>query len=233
LDNTHQKAIIKIAKHFLIKRENDLVEIYVNKGLENYADNPALLSLKAQNYYWKEDYINAIKWFEKLLTLGESSEFIHEKLSLCYAQEYEYEKAIEHRKIVLKYSPNDVTSMYVLGTYYQKVKDFENAEKYIKQFILLSNIPFDEEYTKLGRIYNQQKKYKEAIEMFQMALKEDSSNVSAQFFLVRSKDEYYADLDAKIKLYEDFKVKYPKHPYLPLAEMRLSELKKEKFLDKD
>ncbi len=233
LDNTHQKAIRKIAVHFLKKRKPKVVDYYVDTGLKTYPNNVELISLKAQNFYWKEDYFNAIKWFKKLLALGESTEFIHEKLSLSYGHEFNYKKAIEHRKIVLKFNPYDATSKYVIGQYYMKLKDYENAEKFIKQYLLVSDIALDAEYEKLGVIYNYQKKYKEAIEAFQKALKENPSSISTQFYLVRSKDEYYADVDSKIKLYEDFKKKYPSNPFIMLADRRLEELRKEKFLEKE
>ena len=132
---------------------------YIDKGLESYAENLELISLKAQNYY-HQDYIKeAIVWFNKLLNLGESSEFIHEKLSICYAKNYEYEKAIFHRKKVLDYNPYDVTSMYVIGTYYEELKDYEKAEEYISKSLKLQDKPLNDEYVKLGRIYNFQKKY--------------------------------------------------------------------------
>ncbi|MDT0558959.1 tetratricopeptide repeat protein [Ichthyenterobacterium sp. W332] len=233
LDNSHQKSIVKLAKYYIKKRRHQSVDFYVDRGLEYALQSPSLHSLKAQNYYYKEDYAKAIVWFEKLIALGESSEFIHEKLSLSYGHEYEYKKAIEQRKKVLEYNAMDAVSMYVIGQYYQRLNNHEEAEKWITKYLKLSDIPLDAEYTNLGMSYNYQKKYKEAIDAFKTALKEDSNNISAQFFLVRTKDEFYKDIDAKIKLYKDFKDKYPKSPFLPMAEMRLSELKKEKFLDQD
>lgn len=233
LDDSHQKCIMKLAKHYIKKRGHKSVDFYLNRGLAHYPNSPSLFSLKAQNYYYREDYENAIIWFEKLIALGESSEFIHEKLSLSYGYEYEYEKAIEQRKEVLKLNPLDATSMYVIGQYYQKLNNHVEAEKWIKQYLTFSDMALDAEYTSLGLSYNYQKKYKEAIDAFKKALKENPDNINAQFFLVRTKDEYYEDLDSRIKLYENFKEKYPKSPFLPMAEHRLSELKKEKFLEKE
>ena len=230
LDETHQKAIYKIAKYYLQKRKHKTVGSFVDKGLETYENNPELISLKAQNYYWKHNYREAIKWFEKLIDLGESSEFVYEKLSLCYAKHYIYNKAIENRLKALKFNPTDAGAMYVIGTYYERLQDFKNAEKYISKSLLLLDQPLDVEYGTLGTVLNQQKKYKEAITALKKSLKENPENPSTQFFLVRTKDEYYSDLDSKIKLYEDFKEKYPKHPFIKFANYRLEELKEEKFL---
>lgn len=231
LDNTHQKAIFKIAKHHLIKRNHEISHKYIDKGLESYTNNVELISLKAQNYYHQNYYRKAITWFKKLLDLGESSEFIHEKLSICHAEFSDYEDAIFHRKEVLKYNPTDATSMYVIGTYYQRLNDFENAEKYINQYLVLQDVPLNAEYRTLGTVLNRQKKHEEAIKAFQRAVKEDPSDIFTRFIIIRTKDEYYADKDAVIKLYENFLIKYKDAPFSRLAQMRLKELKEAKFLN--
>ena len=121
-DNTHQKTIFKIAKHYLKKRNHKLSHKYIDKGLEAYAHNLSLMSLKAQNFYYQEYYDSAVVWFKKLIELGEESEFIHEKLSLSYAQNSDYNEAIEHAEKVLKYSPNDSRTLYLIGTYYERLQ---------------------------------------------------------------------------------------------------------------
>ena len=55
----------------------------------------------------------------------------------------------------------------------------------------------------------------------------------SEFFILRTKDEYYADVDTKIKMYEDFMEKHEGTPYAMFAQMRLKELNKEKFLQED
>lgn len=230
LDNTHQKAIFKIAKHFLIKRKHDISHRYIDKGLESYENNLELISLKAQNYYYQDYYKDAKVWFQKLIDLGESSEFIHEKLSIIHADSSEYEEAITQRKLALKYNPNDANALFVIGTYYERLNDYENAEKYMLQALKLKDIPLDYEYQKLGMVLNRQERYKEAIEAFKVSVKENPENVSSAFFIVTTKDHYYADIDSKIKVYEDFIERYPNSPFKNFAKHRLSELKNEKFL---
>ena len=233
LDSTHQKALYKIAKYNLVKRKHEIVEAYVNIGLETYEGNIELINIKALNYYYMHDYLNAAKWFEKLIELGESSEFIHEKLSLCFEREYEYEKALKHRKMALKFNPFDATAMYVIGTYYQRLEDYENAESYINQALFLLDVPIDNEYQKLGTVLNHQKKYKEAIKAFQKSIKENPDNMSSRYFLVLTKDKYYKDLETRIKLFEDFIRKFPTSPFAQFAERRLIEIKEEQFLKQD
>ncbi|MFD2916614.1 tetratricopeptide repeat protein [Psychroserpens luteus] len=230
LDQTHQKAIFKIAKHFLIKRKHEISHRYIDKGLESYENNIELISLKAQNYYYQDDYHNARAWFQKLIAMGESSEFIHEKLSTLHAEFSDYELAIEQRKLVLKYNPYSSDAMLLIGSYYNRLKDYKNAEKYIRQSLALKDVPLDYEYQLLGTVLNRQDKNKEAIEAFQKSLKENPENISSEFYILSTKDKYYADLDTKIKLYEDFRDKYPDTFYSKFASKRITELKEEKFL---
>ncbi|SDR85525.1 Tetratricopeptide repeat-containing protein [Formosa sp. Hel1_31_208] len=230
LDPTHQKAIFKIAKHYLQKRNHSYAEKYIDKGLESYENNVELISLKAQSYYLQDYYTKARDWFQKLIDLGESSEFIHEKLSLCHGQNSDYELAIEQRKRALKYNPYNANVIFVIGTYYKRLQNYTEAEKYIRQALAMKDVPLDYEYQELGVVLNWQNKHKEAIEVFEKSQKENPQNIQTAFFIITTKDKYYADIDTKIKLYEDFKEKHKESFYSKFAARRISELKEEKFL---
>ena len=230
LDQTHQKAIFKIAKHYLIKRKHDISHRYIDKGLESYENNVQLVSLKAQNYYYQEDYHNARAWFEKLIAMGESSEFIHTKLSAIHAEFSNYELAIAQRILVLKYNPYNADAMFLIGSYYNQLKDYKNAETYIKQSLVLKDVPLDYEYQLLGTTLNRQDKSQEAIAAFKTSLRENPENISSEFYIISTKDKYYADIDIKIKMYEDFRDKYPDTFYSKFASRRITALKEEKFL---
>lgn len=230
LDETHQKAIYKIAKFYLQNRKYDMVNKYADKGLETYANNLELINLKAQNYYWQQDYREAIKCFEKLIELGESSEFVYEKLSVCYEKHFNYKKALEFRELALIFNPDDATTRYVIGSYYLELEDFENAEKYISQALLALDRPLDEEYMKLANVLNRQKKYKEAISTLDKAIKEAPTNEYAHFHLALTLEAYYADYDAKLNAYENFKKKFPNSAINEFVDDRISRIKKEKFI---
>lgn len=230
LDQTHQKAIYQIAKHYLKKGKHSLVDKYTDIGFDTYENNVELISLRAQSYYFREYYFKARDWFQRLIDLGESSEFIHEKLSLCHAQNSDFKPAIEQRKLALKYNPYDSNAIFVIGTYYLELQDFINAEKYMRQALVLKEVPLDYEYQRLGVVLNWQNKHKEAIEAFEKSIKENLENIQTAFFIITTKDKYYADIDTKIKLYENFKKTYPESFYARFADQRIKELKKEKFL---
>ena len=231
IDKTHQKAIYKIARHYLIERNHDVSLKYIDIGLESYANNVELISLKAQNYYWIPDYRESAKWFEKLIELGESSQFIHESLSFCYAQHYDYKKAVEQGLLALQYDGKNFKNLFIQGQLYEGLEDFAKAEEYMALALEIRDVPLDDEYRRLGYVLNRQGKHKEAIEALQKSLKINPNNSMSQFYLLMAKDKYYKDVGTRLKLYEDFKEKNPKHGYDFWIERRIKELKEEKFFN--
>ena len=230
LDSTHQKSIYRLAKYNLQKGNNSLANKYIDIGLSSYKNNKELINLKAQNFYVRKQYEKAVIWFEKLISLNESSEFIHEKLSRSYSEILEYEKAIIHCEEALTYNPENPTNLYILGQLYERIEDFSKAEKYISMSLKLQDYPLDDEYVNLGMVLNRQKKYKEALEVFSKAVKENPSSERAQFFLVFTKDQYYKDIETRIVLYEAFKKRFPESDFLSMVNYRIGDLKKEKFI---
>lgn len=230
LDEMHQRAIYKLAKFQLKKRNHKVSLEYINVGLKSYENNTLLISLKAQNYYYQHNYKKAITYFEKLLKLGKSSQFIHKKLSMSYEKTYDNKKAIEHLKLALEFDGNDVATLYRLGYLYKEEENYEGAKKYMELSLKLQDLPLDDEYVQLASVYNYLKQSQKAIGTFKRALKENPSNEYAIFLLVHTKANFYKDLDAKIKLYDTYIEKYPKTKFIPMAKQYLSILKKEQFM---
>ena len=233
MDNGHQKAIFKIAKHYLVKRKHELVDQYVDQGLKSYAGNKELISLKAQNYYWQEMYDDGAVWFQKLVNLGESSLFLHEKLSFCYLRLYDYENAMIHVKKALKFEPKNPSNLYILAQIHQMEQNYTKAEKYFKMAIEILDAPLDEEYIKLATTLNAQDKHSEAIGVLQKAISENPDNIQAHFFMLTTKSAYYEDINEKIKLHEKFIDKYPNTGQGRFAKYLLEKLKEEKFMEKE
>lgn len=229
LDDTHQKAIYKIAKYNLQKRKHTIVDTLINKGLETYPNNVELISLKAQNYYWQQNYRKAATYFEQLIALGETSEFIYEKLSLCYAYHYKYEEALKYRLKALDYNPNDAATIYVIGTYYLELKNYPEAEAYINKALAFLDKPLGNEYGKLATALNYQKKYPEAITALKKAIKESPDNPFMHFRLALVLEKYYDDYDAKIKAFEDVKNKFQDSMMNELIDRHIKKLKEEQF----
>jgi len=154
-------------------------------------------------------------------------------VSMSYAQIYEFERAIEQGLLALEYEPNNTNNLFIQGELYERIDDYENAEKYMLQSLLFQNQSLDKEYVKLASVYNRQQKYKEGIEAYKRAIEENPEDEKIQFLLIFTKDQYYKDIDTRIGLYENFKNKFPESKYKDFIDYRITELKEEKFLIKD
>ncbi len=233
LDAQHLKAINKLARYALSKRKYDEALKLADQGLAIYKSSKDLISLKAQVYYWQEDYFHATEWFLKRLELGEPTQYLYERLSYCYSRNYDHANTIKYLKEALEFEPNNADNLSLIARQYGYMDDFKNAEKYYVLALKLKDIPLDTEYSALGNVLNRQKKYKEAIEAFKTALRHNPQNKYTPFFLARSKVEYYKDIDAKIKVYDEFIKKYPGNQFIPFAEDARDKLKQEKFMNGD
>ena len=181
LDSKHLKAINKIGRFALAKRDYDTALKMADIGLAIYRKSKELTSLKAQTYYWQEDYFHAKEWFLKRLTLGEPTQFIYEKLSYCYERNYEHKEAIEYLERALKFDPKNGNNLYLIGRQYSLMDDFVNAEKYFKQALEILDDPLDREYSSLASALNRQEKYNEAIKAYRRALQQNPKNKFAPY----------------------------------------------------
>ncbi|UJH90780.1 hypothetical protein LZ575_18800 [Antarcticibacterium sp. 1MA-6-2] len=93
-DQSHQPALYKLAKNELQNRSYDMAKNYSLMGLEHHPENVSLLSILAQAYSARALYKKAIPPFEKLVELGEKSEFIFTRLGYAYLHEGNLEDAI-------------------------------------------------------------------------------------------------------------------------------------------
>lgn len=233
LDSNHLKAINKIGRFALTKRDYEKALKMADIGLSIYNKSKELTSLKAQTYYWQEDYFHAKDWFLKRLTLGEPTQFIYEKLSYCYERNYEHKGAIEYLEKALKFDPKNGTNLYLIGRQYSLMDDFVNAEKYFKRAVEILDQPLDREYSNLASALNRQEKYKEAIKAYSRGLQQNPNSKYIPFFITHTKAQMYKDIDAKIKVYEDYIKNYPKSSMKQMAEFTVEKLKKEKFMKGD
>lgn len=232
LDQTHQKAIFELAKYSLQKRTFKKVEDYVNKGLESYPNNKQLIGLIAQKHYLNNEYHESISQFLKLLDLGETTKFVYEKLGYCYGKVYYYSKAIKYLDLALKSDPKDANNHYLLGINYEQIREYDLAEKHVLEAIKLLDQPLDEQYAKLGVLYNLQDKPAEAIQAFNNAIKENPKSESNYFFRTFTKLDYFKDLDAKQKEVQKFNNQFPNSKYSEILNLKLAKFKSEKFQNK-
>lgn len=237
LDSTHQKAILNLAQYQLTQLEYPLVQKLCNKALEAEPDNVEIISLLAQNYYLRGFHSEAADNYERLLELGQNEAFIHERLGFCYYEERMYELAIDQYKILLEYDNEHYGTYHILAKLYNHIKDKEKAIEASEKALYFKDLPLDDVYMTLGATYRLHKQWPDAIEQFQLAIKENSSEGNAYHNLAICADNYYKDKKAVVKLYQQFTTKFrvsPKYLYsVKLADERIKILNREIFMDND
>lgn len=230
LDFTHQAGLYKIAKYQLQKGKSYNAITYCNSGLKVRPNNVSLLSILGQSYSRSLQFEKAIPVYENLISLGEASEFILEKLAKAYRVTSQPEKAIETFQQMLEINNVNSAVHSNLGALYLKTNEVEKAQQHFTMALLIRKQPVDSEYLNIGITFKRQEDFKSAYSNFKKALEENPENERALIELAIAADAYFEDKQAVLKLYYNFVNRYKdsgRKDMLSVAEYRISELKKE------
>lgn len=145
--------------------------------------------IKAKNYYLNKEYDKALMILIKVFEDNSHSPEVNYLLGSIYADSGNYEKAVFHLKksIPSDYLNEENYQSYIrLGLIYYRLRDFEEAKKYLKNAIYISpNLPIA--HFILGNLYKETGNKKEARREYQntlSCLKENSltgENFSEEF----------------------------------------------------
>ena len=238
LDSTHQKALYETSKFYLQQKDFPRMEKLAFKALESYPDNVEIISLLAQENFMRGFCTDAIKWFNKLLDLGQETQFIHEHLGMCYYKNRQYELAITQYLSVLDYDDEDWYTHENLSKLYNHTGKYTEAEKHAKLALEYKDLPLDDNYYTLANTYKLSKKFKEAMTYLNKCLQENTDHKKARYAKAVVADNYYEDRDEVLQLYTDFIKRYDDTAYakydpeLKLAKERAAMIKKEIFMEK-
>ncbi|UBZ07485.1 tetratricopeptide repeat protein [Salegentibacter mishustinae] len=208
LDNTHQGALYKLAKDKLRNRQYTMAEHYSKQGLRANANNASLLSILAQTYSSLKLYKEAIPHYEKLIELGEDTEFIYNKLGFAYYRLGDYKKAVKMYNEALNFEDRNSATHYTLGKLYALIGDLDKSETHLLMSILIKKQPVDAEFFSLGLTYKMQEKHKSALENFNKALEGNPDHERALYERAVAADNYMADDETVIGYYQMYFDKY-------------------------
>ncbi|PTX44589.1 pentatricopeptide repeat protein [Christiangramia gaetbulicola] len=235
LDSTHQAALYKTAKYELKHRKPHNAIHLSSTGLESRPNNASLLSILGQAYLATLQFEEAAKPFERLLELGEGSEFILERLASAYRRSGQTDKAIQIYNKMLEIDNMNGMVHTNLGVLHLKKDNTKKAQEHFMMALFIKNRPSDTEFLNLGLVYKRKEDFRSAYISFQKALEENPENERAMIELALTADGHFEDKQAVLELYQDFVVKYAEYgrkDMLSIAEYRISELKKEIHLSK-
>ena len=234
LDKFHQGALYKIAKEELENRRYSEAEKLSKQGLEANPENASLLSILAQTYSLLKEYRKAIPHYEKLLDLGQKSEFIYSKLGYANYQIFDYKRAILYYKKALELEDRNAATHFILGKLYAQTGDLDKSETHLLMAILIKKQPVDAEFLSLGLTYKLQGKHKEALDYFNKALDENPDNQRALYEKAVAADNYYKDRELVLQHYKNYLRKYEEQGnpgMLSLTRNRIKDIKKKLHLE--
>lgn len=230
LDSTHQGAIYKVAKKHL-QRNKFSNAIELSKiGLDANSNNVSLLSILAQSYSASRQFEKAIPVYEKLVELGQGSEFIYDKLGFAYYRMENLPKAAENFKNSLELEDRNSGTHYNLGKIYNQMGELQKAEQHLLMSLLIKKQPVDAEFLSLGLNSKDQRKYKEAFNYFEKALQENPKNERALLEKAIAADAYFQDKSSVLNLYQQYLDKFGEignEQMKEMAKFRKRELQKE------
>lgn len=233
LDKTHQAAHFKLAKDFLSKAKFSSAEYMSRRGLESNPNYVSLISILAQALYHQEKYAEAIEHFERLVELGEGSEFVHSRLGQAWTKGRNYDKAIEEYQRALDFEDKNFVTHHRLGKLYALTEDYEKSEMHLLMSIILKDVSLDEEYYSLAMTYRLSKDFKKALEYFDKALQENPDNEQALYERAIAADSYFADLETRLNYYQAYLNKYEESgnkKLVRLADRRVKDIREEMHL---
>lgn len=238
-DSVHLRSLFQLGKYFVVKQEKNEALFYIDKGLEFYPEDVAMINLKALALFNDNTYEKAIPWFEKVLALGETKEYVYEKLAYCYYKEWDFEKAKANYMKMLEIDDSNSDTYFKLAEAYRKNKQLDSAEINIREAMNIQKPIFAQGYSLLGSMARDRNDFKAALKYYELAHTEDPEDPIGYYQICTLVDRLNKDPKLKLGFYEKYIEKYGKNKsrhasyYTKMVTERISQLKQEIHLNTD
>jgi len=229
MDRTHLRSLYALGKYYVGQEIKDSALVYIDKGLQFYNDDVAMINLKALAFYNNGQFQLAIPHFERLLELGETKPFVYEKLAFCYFRNWEPERALDTYHKLSKFPDKLAVAYAGLGQVYFEEKELDSAQYYIEKSIEERMALFPQEYASLGRIARLKGETKKSMDYYVKAWEENKDDYRNYYQVCILADEYYKDPKTRLNYYEKLLKMYPDMiPFLKeRVKKRITEIKEE------
>ena len=126
--------------HFGSLKDNKLIsekaEQYSNimlKQLEEEPENPRYNYQAARMYLGKDDFSNALKYFEKTSKIEPNYKLVFSEIAKVYLQMNDKNRAVEYFKKSAKYNPDNPSPANNLAVIYMSIGKFKHAKKILEE----------------------------------------------------------------------------------------------------
>lgn len=228
-DSTHLRSLFQLGKYFVMKQLKNQALPYIEKGLEFYPNDLALINLKALAFFNNDEYDKAMPLFERLVELGERKEYIYTKLAYCQFKSWELEKAKKSYKVLLAIDDANADAYFHLGHVFWKDRKLDSARFYINRSTEVQKPVLWREYESLARLARVEENLKGALKYYQMAHAEDPLNPMTYYNVCTLTDQVYGDPKTSLEYYEAYMEKFGTvQPYITdFVTKRIRQLKEE------
>ena len=201
-----------------------LTQAIEDKSSNRFRDH-SLYAL-ASVYEKIQDYENAVKYYDQLLTYHSSSPLALQaqvRIGVCYfyLKDY-YNSILELNNPILQDLPGEklAEALYLLANSHYRIEEYSNAEKTYSEII--DGFPQSALYrnAQYGLAWSlfQQSKYNEAYTVFNNLSQGDDTTAIKSFIWKGESKRYSGSSNEALIIFEDFLKRYPAHPSASLVE---------------
>ncbi len=201
-----------------------LTQAIEDKSSNRFRDH-SLYAL-ASVYEKMQDYGNAVKYYDQLLTYHPNSPLALQaqvRIGVCYfyLKDY-YNSILELNNPTLQELPKEnlAEALYLLANSHYRVEEYENAANTYSEII--ERFPSSKVYrnAQYGLAWSlfQQSKFNDAFTVFNTLSQGDDSTAIKSFIWKGESKRYSGNPNEALAIYEDFLKRYPDHPSASFVE---------------
>ncbi len=224
-----------IGESFVREGLLDSAEDFLIKALANNRNNSfielTIFSL-ATVYELKEDYTNAIKYYDEILNNyfdTKAAAFAQLRIGVCYYKIKEFDHAVlELSDPLISELPNQLQNeaKLILANCFFNLKEFDSAKESYKKIIneLKSDITSTNKITySLAWVNFYSKKFNAAYNIFSsLALVAEDSLAAESLYWSAESKRMNNDYEQALKIYKQFIKKYSRHKLVPKANLNIA-----------
>lgn len=186
------------------KKEGDKILATIRKGLGQFPEDAELLLENAHFHYKKKQYDLAMVFYARYLKAEEQPQY---EILMNYGISTYFtgfaEDALATFEKLLSMNPNDNLVMYYQSLCHKKMKNFEEAEKWMRWAIEGSTPDYvSEMYHHLGQLLGQQRKYKESVDALEKSYNLNPKKVEVLFEIATTYEEFNSNKTLALNYYQ-------------------------------